>query len=106
MEFAAGVTNSAPIVNRRSFGVSQRCRHDFEIRKLTNCSLDHALKVAHVEFRVMFVESFNFESECGSEVLFVADHYVGEWLQFAINSDSFRLTNNRLPERIPIIEIV
>src|SRR5262245_33515781 len=55
---------------------------------------------------MMLVESFDFESERRSEILFVANHYIDERRELAINSHCFCLTTNRLPKRFAIVQIV
>src|SRR5262245_36244689 len=64
------------------------------------------MKSSDVEFGNVLVLSFNFESERGSEVFFIADHHVNKWRQLAIDSNRTRLSTNRLPKRFAIVEIV
>ena len=74
VEIAVAETDGAPIVNGRRFCISQRGGDHFEIRKLAGRALDHLLEIRDLEFRVMLIQAFDFESERGGEIFFVAQH--------------------------------
>ncbi len=67
---------------------------------------DHATKVFDVEFRMMFIQTFDFKTQRGSEVFFIADHNIDQRRQFAINFARAGLATNDLPERGSIIQVV
>src|SRR6185503_4718155 len=78
VEFPVGVTHGAPVIDSRCLRVSECGSDDFEIWKLGDSALNHALKVAHVEFRMVLVLPFDFKSERGRKVFFIADHDVDQ----------------------------
>jgi hypothetical protein len=66
--------------------------------------------IADLDFRRisggLLVQTLDFESKRGCEILFIADHDVNERRKFAINLTCARLTANRLPEGFAIVQIV
>src|SRR5690349_3142782 len=71
-----------------------------------HCPLDHPMKARDVEFGNVLVLSFDFEPERRSEILLVADHHIDKRRKLAIHGNGPRLSTDRFPQRLAIIEIV
>src|SRR5215210_3552034 len=106
VKLAVRVTDRAPIIDGRGLGVSQGRRHELEVGKLAYGALDHAPEASYIQLGVMLVQALHLETERRSEVLLVADHHVHERGQRAVDFLGPRLTANRLPERVSVIEII
>src|SRR5580693_6471775 len=96
------ITDSAPIVNRRSFCFAQSSSNHAE-RKVFHDSLDHGLESIDFKSRDAFVHAGNFVTERGGKIFFVAENHINKWSDAAIHNLRLLFSAEGSPERVAII---
>src|SRR5262249_3507463 len=97
IKLAIHITDRAPIVDRRRFGLTKSCSDHGEGKRLHH-ALDRSLEGLDVNSTDVFVHSFHGETKRGRKVLFVADHHIHERCQSTIDFLRSTLSANTLPQ--------
>ena len=85
MEFPVVPEDGGPVVDGGGDDAAQGGGGDLEVGKLLHCGLDPAFEGLGFDFRAVVVHALDLESERGGEVLFVADHDIDVFGDFAVH---------------------
>ena len=105
-EFAVLPCDGAPVIDGSGLDRAEGGCDDLEIGISFYCAFDHGPETCGVELAQVGVDAFDFEAEASGEILFVSDHHVDIFGEFAIDFASAFDAADALPEAGPVIEIV
>jgi len=106
IEFPVAPAHRAPVIHCGRFHAAHRGGRCLEVRKLFDRSGDHLFEGFDFKIGQIVIRPFDFKTETGRKILFVADHHIDVFSDLAVDLLTFLQSAEAFPERRTVVQVV